>query len=114
MMKIYYTNDIHANYSFLKKVRYYLNQHMTKDDIYLDGGDFSDLKDLIIQCDKAYSAADLYDDIPLTAMAVGNGEIDLSHDALIKLGTKLPLLSCNITDNVYYSSSWISAIIPEV
>ena len=37
MMKIYYTNDIHANYSFLKKVRYYLNQHMTKDDIYLDG-----------------------------------------------------------------------------
>ena len=99
MMKIYYTNDIHANYSFLKKVRYYLNQHMTKDDIYLDGGDFSDLKDLIIQCDKAYSAADLYDDIPLAAMAVGNGEIDLSHDALIKLGTKLPLLSCNITDN---------------
>ena len=84
MMKIYYTNDIHANYSFLKKVRYYLNQHMTKDDIYLDGGDFSDLKDLIIQCDKAYSAADLYDGIPLTAMAVGNGEIDLSHDALIK------------------------------
>ena len=52
---------------------------MTKDDIYLDGGDFSDLKDLIIQCDKAYSATDLYDGIPLTAMAVGNGEIDLNE-----------------------------------
>ena len=98
-MKIYYTNDIHTNYSFLKKVRYYLHEHMTEEDIYLDGGDFCDLKDLIIQSDKAYSAADLYDDIPLCAMAVGNGEIDLSHDALIRLGLKLPLLSCNLTDN---------------
>ena len=53
MMKIYYTNDIHANYSFLKKVRYYLNQHMTKDDIYLDGGDFSYIKHHIIQIDKS-------------------------------------------------------------
>ena len=39
-MKIYYTNDIHTNYSFLKKVRYYLHEHMTEEDIYLDGGDF--------------------------------------------------------------------------
>lgn len=40
-----------------------------------------DLKDLIIQSDKAYSAADLYDDIPLCAMAVGNGEIDCPDQA---------------------------------
>ena len=81
-MKIYHTNDIHANYHFLKNVKNYLKEHMKENDIYLDSGDFYDLKDLIIQADKGLSAADLFTDIPLAAMAIGNGEVDLSYDAL--------------------------------
>lgn len=98
-MKIYHTNDIHANYHFLKNVKNYLKEHMKENDIYLDSGDFYDLKDLIIQADKGLSAADLFTDIPLAAMAIGNGEVDLSYDALCKLAEKLPLLSINLTDN---------------
>lgn len=98
-IKIYHTNDLHADYHTLRNIKAFLKKNMTENDIYLDSGDFCDLRDLIVQCDKGYTAADLFKDIPLSAMAVGNGEVDLSHDALIHLGEKLPLLACNLTDN---------------
>lgn len=52
-LNIYHTNDIHANFAFLGRVCAYLEEHRTESDLYLDSGDFLDLKSLVVQADRA-------------------------------------------------------------
>lgn len=98
-INIYHTNDIHANITFLQKIEHYLRNHKKENDLYFDSGDFADLKSILIQADKGYSAFTLLKNTGLDAMTLGNGEIDLSYDAIKKIGTLLPLIGTNITDN---------------
>lgn len=100
LMHIFHTNDIHANDNFLKKIHHYMLDHKTDNDLYLDSGDFCDLKSLIVQADKGDSLLQLFKNCKMDVMAVGNNEIDLGYDNLIKL-KDYGLLSCNLSDNSF-------------
>jgi len=98
-ISIYHTNDLHSNYETLKMVHSYLKTNKTENDLYLDSGDYADLKDTIVQADKGLSAFDLINSCGLDGMVVGNNEIDLGHDSLVEVAGKATLLSCNLSDN---------------
>ena len=97
-LNIYHTNDIHANFAFLGRVCAYLEEHRTESDLYLDSGDFLDLKSLVVQADRGGSALALAKFCRMDAMALGNNEIDLGSEDLEKL-TVFPLLCANICRN---------------
>ena len=84
-LNIYHTNDIHANFAFLGRVCAYLEEHRTESDLYLDSGDFLDLKSLVVQADRGGSALALAKFCRMDAMALGNNEIDLGSEDLEKL-----------------------------
>lgn len=98
-LTIYHTNDIHADIEFLKKVQCYLKKNKSENDLYFDSGDFADLKSSLFQCDKGYSAFELMKYVGLDAMTLGNGEIDLSYDAITKISTLVPIIGTSVTDN---------------
>lgn len=113
-MVIYHTNDIHGNYMFLKKVHAYLRNNKMAEDIYLDSGDYTDLKNVIVQADKGVLAMELLNFTGIDLMAIGNNEIDLTNEALthlLKLGC--PLISCNLTsaDNSVIDGLYSSKIL---
>ncbi|RRD92389.1 bifunctional metallophosphatase/5'-nucleotidase [Clostridiales bacterium COT073_COT-073] len=96
---IYHTNDIHSNYSFLKKVYCYLLKHKTENDFYFDSGDYNDLTSFLVQADKGISAMDLWLQCRPDAMALGNNEIDMEKEAVAKLAAEnYPIICCNLTD----------------
>ncbi len=97
-INIYHSNDIHSEYSNLSNIFSYLKEHKTENDFYFDSGDFTDLKDLIVQSDKGVSAIEILNSCGLDAMTIGNNEIDLGKDDLIKTAAKTTMVSCNITD----------------
>lgn len=97
-LNIYHTNDIHANFSFLSQVCDYLTQHREEEDLYLDSGDFLDLKSLVVQADRGEGALALAKVCRMDAMALGNNEIDLGCSDLEKL-VGFPLLCANICRN---------------
>ena len=96
-LNIYHTNDIHADFSFLSRVRAYLSDHREKSDLYFDSGDFLDLKSVLVQADRGRSALELLALCRPEAMAVGNNEIDLGSADLERL--QLPMLCANICRN---------------
>ena len=71
-LNIYHTNDIHANFAFLGRVCAYLEEHRAGSDLYLDSGDFLDLKSLVVQADRGGSALALAKFCRMDAMALGN------------------------------------------
>lgn len=97
-LNIYHTNDIHADFSFLSRVRAYLSDHREKSDLYFDSGDFLDLKSVLVQADRGRSALELLALCRPEAMAVGNNEIDLGSADLEQLA-QLPMLCANICRN---------------
>ena len=97
-LNIYHTNDIHADFSFLSRVRAYLSDHREKSDLYFDSGDFLDLKSVLVQADRGRSALELLALCRPEAMAVGNNEIDLGSADLERLA-QLPMLCTNICRN---------------
>lgn len=97
-LNIYHTNDIHADFSFLSRVRAYLSDHREKSDLYFDSGDFLDLKSVLVQADRGRSALELLALCRPEAMAVGNNEIDLGSADLERLAL-LPMLCANICRN---------------
>ena len=97
-LNIYHTNDIHADFSFLSRVRAYLSDHREKSDLYFDSGDFLDLKSVLVQADRGRSALELLALCRPEAMAVGNNEIDLGSADLERLA-QLPMLCANICRN---------------
>lgn len=97
-LNIYHTNDIHADFSFLSRVRTYLSDHREKSDLYFDSGDFLDLKSVLVQADRGRSALELLALCRPEAMAVGNNEIDLGSADLEQLA-QLPMLCANICRN---------------
>ncbi len=97
-LNIYHTNDIHADFSFLSRVRAYLSDHREKSDLYFDSGDFLDLKSVLVQADRGRSALELLALCRPEAMAVGNNEIDLGSADLEWLA-QLPMLCANICRN---------------
>lgn len=97
-LNIYHTNDIHADFSFLSRVRVYLSDHREKSDLYFDSGDFLDLKSVLVQADRGRSALELLALCRPEAMAVGNNEIDLGSADLERLA-QLPMLCANICRN---------------
>ena len=98
LMHIFHTNDIHANIEFLKRVHHYMHKHKSDSDLYLDSGDFCDLKSLIVQADKGDSLMQLFKSCKMDHMAIGNNEIDLGYDNLVNV-MKYDMLSCNLSDN---------------
>ena len=55
-VNIYHTNDIHSNYDFLKRVHNYIRKNKSKNDLYFDSGDYTDLKNIIVQCKRYYKS----------------------------------------------------------
>lgn len=98
LLRIYHTNDIHANFSFLSRVHGYLSANRKENDLFLDSGDFTDLKSLIVQSDSGRSALELMKLCRPEAMALGNNEIDLGSEAVEKL-SDFPLLCANAVHN---------------
>lgn len=97
-LRIYHTNDIHADFDFLGRVHGYLREHRDAQDFYFDSGDFTDLKSVIVQADRGKSALELMKLCRPDAMALGNNEIDLGSEDLEKL-TAFPLLCANAVHN---------------
>lgn len=97
-LRIFHTNDIHSDYAFLKWVHRYLAENRRENDLYLDSGDYTDLKNIIVQADRGEMALQLFASCGLDAMALGNNEIDLGSEDLKKLSA-VPLLSANVTQN---------------
>lgn len=98
IINFYHTNDIHSNYSFLRKVHKFMMENKTENDIYLDGGDYCDLMSVVVDSDKGESALDLLMECKLDLMGIGNNEIDLEFDSLSKLVNKYPMICSNLTD----------------
>lgn len=94
---VYHTNDIHTDFAFLSKVCAYLSAHMGEQDLYLDSGDFLDLKSVLVQADRGKSALTLAGLCRMDAMALGNNEIDLGSADLEQLD--FPLVCANICRN---------------
>lgn len=97
-LRIYHTNDIHADFDFLGRVHGYLREHRGEQDFYFDSGDFTDLKSVIVQADRGKSALELMKLCRPDAMALGNNEIDLGSEDLEKL-TAFPFLCSNAVHN---------------
>jgi len=111
-ISIFYTNDIHCEYEPLAGLATYIFENMTANDLLFDGGDFCDLKSLLIQGTDGLAAIDIMKMMKYDAMVVGNNEIDLEHDKLSNLANHdFPILSCNITAN---DGSKIDHIIPSL
>lgn len=97
-MVIYHTNDIHGDYEFVKKVHAYLKKNKKSEDLYMDSGDYNDLKNVIVQADKGGLAMEFFLSTGLDLMAVGNNEIDLTNEAVVSLIKRgYPLISANLT-----------------
>ena len=98
LMRIFHTNDIHANVEFIKRVHHYMHKYKSDNDLYLDSGDFCDLRSLIVQADRGDSLMQLFKSCKMDHMAIGNNEIDLGYDSLVNI-MKYDMLSCNLSDN---------------
>lgn len=98
LVNIFHTNDIHSNYDFLRKVDKYLKVNRGPNDLYLDIGDFNDIKSSIVDADKGNMAMELFMTTGLDLMAVGNNEIDLEFKGLKNIVNKFPIISANLTD----------------
>ncbi len=98
-LTIYHTNDIHSNFDFLGKVDSYLNTNRGEHDIYLDSGDYLDLKSILVEADRGQSALELFFSVGLDALALGNNEIDLGKKDLCILVDQYKICSSNIKDN---------------
>ncbi len=96
---IYHTNDIHSNFEFVAMVTSYLKANKTESDLYLDSGDFNDLKDFIVQADRGKSALELFSLTGIDLMTFGNNEIDLGKQSLIEIiESDFPIISANVVD----------------
>lgn len=97
---IYHTNDIHSNYDVLKKIHSYIKKNKKENDLYFDSGDFTDLKNIIVQADKGISAMEMFMECGLDGITLGNNEVDLTYDAISELVKHdIPYITSNVTDN---------------
>lgn len=95
-MKLYHTNDMHSEFKHCAKLKTFFKQHKTENDLYLDAGDFCDLKDICIVGTDGVAGSTLLNDLGCDALCVGNNEADLGLNAIRKIGAELNLLSCNL------------------
>ncbi|MEG2328705.1 bifunctional metallophosphatase/5'-nucleotidase [Anaerorhabdus sp.] len=95
-MKIYHTNDIHSEFEKCASLATYFQMHKTADDLYIDAGDFCDLKDISIVGTNGLAGSKLLNGLSCDAFCVGNNEADLGYEALKKIGYNSNLLSCNL------------------
>ena len=111
-ISLFYTNDIHSEYERLAGLATYVVENKTANDLLFDGGDFCDLKSLLIQGTDGLAAIKIMKMMRYDAMVVGNNEIDLEHDKLSNFANHdFPILSCNITAN---DGTKIDHIIPSL
>ncbi len=97
---IYHTNDIHSNYEFLKRVHHYLRVNKSENDLYFDSGDYTDLKNVIVQADQGQSAMEMLMSCGLDGMTLGNNEVDMGYEAVSQLVNQgAPMIVANVTDN---------------
>lgn len=98
-LRIFHTNDIHSNFDFLKKVHGYLRKNRTAQDFYFDSGDFTDLRNVMVQADKGISATELLIACGLDGMPLGNNEVDMGRTAVLDLAAAgVPVIVANVTD----------------
>ena len=99
-VNIYHTNDIHSNYDFLKRVHNYIRKNKSENDLYFDSGDYTDLKNTIVQADQGISAMEMLVSCKLDGMTLGNNEVDLGYEAVAELVRQgNPMMVANVTDN---------------
>lgn len=98
---IFHTNDIHSNFEFVRWIDAYMAKNRREEDIYLDSGDFTDLRSLIVQADAGASALEIFARTGVDFMTIGNNEVDLSYKNLCKLieAHKGLYVCANLTDN---------------
>ncbi len=95
-MKIYHTNDMHSEFEKCAGIASYFRTHKTVDDLYVDAGDFCDLKDISIVGTNGLTGSKLMNELTCDAFCVGNNEADLGYEAIKKIGKNSTLLSCNL------------------
>lgn len=98
-MKIYHTNDLHSHFEQMARVAAYLRVHRQPEDLVLDCGDLCDVRSITVQGSGGLAGIHLAQAIGMDAMAVGNNEIDMEHDALANCSAQFPMLSVNLRDN---------------
>ncbi|MBW9212309.1 metallophosphoesterase [Bulleidia sp. zg-1013] len=98
-IKIFHTNDIHSQFSFLENVFVYLQKHRTKNDFYLDAGDYTDISHKIVSADHGQMALELLSLCQPDVLTVGNNEADLGVH-LKDLFKKFPYISANLSDEL--------------
>lgn len=97
---IYHSNDIHSNYDVLKRIHSYIKKNKTENDLFLDSGDYCDLKSPIVQADKGISGMELFMSCELDGITIGNNEGDLTYEPLCELSKAgFPFIVTNVTDN---------------
>ncbi len=99
--RIFHTNDIHSDFEFTKWLDGFMKRNRKEEDIFLDSGDFTDLRSLIVQADGGVSAMEMFVRTGVDYMTIGNNEVDLSYDNLCNLiSVNKDLYVCaNLSDN---------------
>lgn len=97
-MKLLFTNDIHSNFENLVRLGSFIKANKQPEDLLLDAGDFTDLKDLLVQ-GNLDGVSKLTDYLGYDCMTIGNNEIDLEYSGLTRLASQKKMLSCNLRQN---------------
>lgn len=98
LLQIYHTNDIHGDFDFLARVQAWMAENRKPGDLWLDSGDYTDLKNLVVQSDRGIRAMGLMREAGVDAIALGNNEIDLGADDVARIAS-FPLLCVNARHN---------------
>lgn len=97
-LKILHTNDVHSNFSNFAKAASVIKEHLGKNTLVFDAGDFADFKSIELQGTKGIAAVKLLEHVGYDALTVGNNEMFKWLETLEHMATnsKVPLLSCNV------------------
>lgn len=96
-LRIFHTNDLHSEFSAYTHLAAALKQYRRPQDLYLDAGDFADVKSMLVTASHGVYAMQLLKEAGCDAMAVGNNEFFAGPAALSAMTRAgVPLLSCNV------------------
>ncbi|MFV0341323.1 MAG: metallophosphoesterase [Anaerocolumna sp.] len=99
-LNILHTNDIHSSFENFSRVVTKIKELRDDNTIILDAGDFADFKRIELQGTDGMAAMELLEYAGYDALAVGNNETFQGLDILkfMSKNSKIPLLSCNMSD----------------
>ncbi|MEG0177219.1 bifunctional metallophosphatase/5'-nucleotidase [Anaerorhabdus sp.] len=95
-MRLFHTNDIHSEYENMGRLATFLRENKKANDLYIDAGDISDLKSLMVIGSKGLVSARFMNELNVDAVAVGNNESELGKEWLENMAGAMPLVCCNL------------------